>query len=269
MLFALATALVAGMLTVLAPCSLSLLPVVLGGSLMPNAGGVSQGAGGVSAGTAGGSAGSAGVGSGSGALTVPDHSRALVVVGSLAASVVLFTLVLKASTALIAVPPAVWRWLSGGLLVALGIGLLAPSLWDRISFATGLSGRGSAALSRASRRGGRRGAVLTGLVLGPVFSSCSPLYGYVVVTVLPSSPVRGVALLLAYVAGLSVVLLAIALLGQRLVARLRFAADPEGPLRRVVGTVFVILGVLILTGLLTRIESGLLDLAPWLPGSFV
>ena len=30
------------------------------------------------------------------------------------------------------------------------------------------------------------GEILTGAALGPVFTSCSPLYGYVIVTVLPA-----------------------------------------------------------------------------------
>ena len=70
------------------------------------------------------------------------------------------------------------------------------------------------------------GAVLTGAALGPVFTSCSPLFAYVVVTVLPAEPRRGLALLTAYVVGSSRCCSPIALAGQRLVLRLRWAADP-------------------------------------------
>ena len=80
--------------------------------------------------------------------------------------------------------------------------------------------------------------MLTGVALGPVFTSCSPLFGYVVVTVLPAEPARGLALLTAYVAGLVGVLLPIALLGQRAVRRLRWAADPHSWFRRGLGVLF-------------------------------
>ena len=154
----------------------------------------------------------------------PSAGRFLVT-GSLGASVFLFTLALKASTALIDVPPQVWRWLSGGILVALGIAALAPGLWDRVAVATGLSSGSARGLAAAHRRGGTLGAVLTGAALGPVFTSCSPLFAYVVVTVLPAEPSRGLALLTAYVVGLVTVLFSIALAGQRLVSRLRWAAN--------------------------------------------
>lgn len=73
---------VAGVLTALAPCVLSLLPIIVGGSL---AGG--------------------------------GRRRALTIVVSLGISVILFTLLLKVSSSLIDVPPATWQWLSGGILV--------------------------------------------------------------------------------------------------------------------------------------------------------
>ncbi|NHA66530.1 cytochrome C biogenesis protein [Phycicoccus sp. CMS6Z-2] len=234
-MLALAGALVAGALTTLAPCALSLLPVVVGGSV---AGGPGR----------------------------PVARRAALVAISLGASVFVFTLVLRASTALIGVPPSVWQWLSGGLLVALGVTQALPEVWDRITVATGLSGGSARGLAAAHRREGAVGAVLTGAALGPVFTSCSPLYGYVVVTVLPAEPVRGLALLTTYVVGLVTVLLAVGLGGQRVVRRMRWAADPHSPLRRGLGVLFVVLGVLVATGLMQDLETWVLvhsPLAPW------
>ncbi len=239
MLLALAGALLAGALTTLAPCALSLLPVVVGGSV-------------------------------TGAADRAAVRRALLVTGSLGASVFVFTLALKATTSLIDVPPSVWRWVSGGLLIGLGVVAIVPELWDRVSVASGLGGRSARGLSAAHRRGGTLGAVLTGAALGPVFTSCSPLFGYVVVTVLPAEPVRGLALLTAYVVGLVSVLLAIALAGQRLVSRLRWAADPHSAFRRGLGVLFVVMGVLIATGLMQDVETWVLEhspVAPWEIGS--
>ncbi|HSO64156.1 MAG TPA: cytochrome c biogenesis protein CcdA [Ornithinibacter sp.] len=236
---ALAGALLAGALTTLAPCALSLLPVVVGGSV-------------------------------SGAADRDAVRRAVLVTGSLGASVFVFTLALRASTALIDVPPSVWQWVSGGLLVALGLAAVFPEAWDRLSVGTGLSGSSARGLSAAHRRGGTTGAVLTGAALGPVFTSCSPLFGYVVVTVLPAEPARGLALLTAYVAGLVGVLLPIALLGQRAVRRLRWAADPHSWFRRGLGALFVVLGLLVATGLVQDVETWVLEhspVAPWEIGS--
>jgi cytochrome c-type biogenesis protein len=233
-LLALAGALLAGALTTLAPCALSLLPVVVGGSV---AGGAR-----------------------------PAASRAVVVAVSLGVSVFVFTLVLRATTALIGIPPSVWQWVSGGLLVALGLAQAVPELWDRVSVASGLSARSARGLSAAHGRTGTLGAVLTGAALGPVFTSCSPLYGYVVVTVLPAEPARGLLLLTTYVAGLVAVLLAVGLGGQRVVRRMRWAADPHSPLRRGLGVLFVVLGVLVATGLMQDLETWVLDhspVAPW------
>lgn len=239
MLLALAGALLAGALTTLAPCALSLLPVVVGGSV--------SGA------------------SGSAALR-----RAVLVTGSLGVSVFVFTLALRATTALIDVPPPVWRWVSGGLLVALGVVAIAPEIWDRAAVTTGLSSRSARGLSAANRRGGTVGAVLTGAALGPVFTSCSPLFGYVVVTVLPAEPARGLLLLTAYVVGLTSVLLAVALAGQRLVNRLGWAADPRSAFRRGLGLLFVVVGVLVATGAVQDVETWVLEhspVAPWEVGA--
>jgi cytochrome c-type biogenesis protein len=239
MLISLVGALLAGALTTLAPCALSLLPVIVGGSL-PAAG------------------------------APRAWRRALIVAGSLGVSVFVFTLALKATTALIGVPPSAWRWLSGSLLIALGVVGVLPALWDRVAMHSGLSARSARGLASAHRRDGSAGAVLTGAALGPVFTSCSPLYAYVVVTVLPAEPARGLALLTAYVVGLVAVLLAITVLGQRAVVRMRWAADPDSAFRRGLGVLFIVLGVLIITGSMQDIEAWVLEhspIAPWEIGS--
>lgn len=229
-MLALAGALVAGMLTTLAPCVLPVLPVVLGGS-----------------------------------VASAQRTRALVVAASLGVSVIAFTLLLKASTVLIDLDPRVWSFVAGGLLVGLGLVALFPAAWDRLSVAVGLQQRSAAGLAAATRREGLTGAVLTGAALGPVFTSCSPMYGYVVVTVLPSRPAYGFLLLLLYVVGLCATLLAVALLGRRLLARLGWLADPHGWLRRGLGALFVAVGLVVLTGLDRDLQTWLIENAPVRP----
>lgn len=252
-MLALIGAFVAGVLTTLAPCVLPLLPVIVGSSLAGPAEATTSGAG-----PAGGTTTAVRV-------RTAARRRALVITASLGASIFLFTLALKASTALIGIPPEVWQWVSGGLLVGLGLVALFPDLWERLAAALQLQSRSAAGLSAARSRDGLTGQVLTGAALGPVFTSCSPLYGYVIVTVLPADLSYGLLLLAVYVAGLCGALLAIALLGQRAVAGARWAADPHGWFRRGLGAVFVLIGVLVITGGMREIEAWLIEHSPVQP----
>ncbi len=85
------------------------------------------------------------------------------------------------------------------------------------------------------------------------------------VTVLPSDRARGLTLLTAYVIGLVGVLLVIALLGQRAVAKVRWAADPHSRVRRGLGLGFIVMGLLIATGTLVRLETWLVQSSPIRP----
>ncbi len=246
-------ALVAGVLTTLAPCVLPLLPVIVGGALVPEATVTTE-----SDASPGGSVAVA-------PRVRAPYRRAVIIVGSLSVSVVVFTLLLKVSTSLIGIPPAAWQYLSGAVLVALGLSALFPSQWDRVSAALRLQARSGERLARADARGGDLGAVLTGAALGPVFSSCSPLYAYVVVTVLPASFGEGMVLLAAYVVGLSATLLAIALLGQRLIRGLGWVADPHGWFRRGLGLVFIVVGIGVALGWDRALQTWVLENSPWQP----
>ncbi|MGL5828036.1 MAG: cytochrome c biogenesis protein CcdA, partial [Angustibacter sp.] len=227
-------ALLAGILTTLAPCVLPLLPVIVGGAISPGAGQQSRAA-------------------------LGDRKRALLIAAGLAISVLLFTLLLRASTILIDVPPEFWQIFSGVVLILLGLVQLLPALWERADTALDLGGRSHRLLGSGGAAGGVTGALLTGAALGPVFSSCSPLYGYVVATVLPSSWARGIALLLAYVLGLAGTLLIVALLGQRAVRKLRWAANPQGWFRRVIALLFILVGLAIITGFDRDIQTWLIE----------
>lgn len=227
-------AVVAGVLTTLAPCVLPMLPVIVGGSIGPS--------------------------------TAASRRRAYIITASLGLSIVAFTLILRASTALIGVPTEVWQWLSGGLLIGLGIASAFPQIWERVSARLSLQQRSTARLATVRNRQGTAGAVLTGAALGPVFTSCSPMYGYVIVTVLPASLGQGLVLLAGYVVGLCGTLLAVALLGQRLIGHARWAADPRSWFRRGLGVVFILVGLVILTGLDRDIQRWILEhspIAPW------
>lgn len=214
----------AGVLTVLAPCILPLLPVVVGRS-------------------------------------VGTHSRMtpFVVIGSLALSILLFTYLLKASTALIAIPPAVWGYISGGILVAIGLTLLFPRLLQHLPLLKKTHQSANQLLGAGYQKQNVWGDALVGAALGPVFSSCSPTYFVILATVLPASFALGSLYLLAYIAGLVLVLGLIALLGQRLTRKLQFAADNESVIKRSVGALILIVGVFVATGYDKQIEAWMLD----------
>lgn len=227
MLFTALLSLVAGVLTVLAPCVLPFLPVIVGGSL----GG--------------------------------GRRRPYLIAASLVVSLMAFTLLLKASTVLIAVDPRVWTILSGSIVVLLGISMLFPALWTRVAGVLKL-GEGSHALLDKARSGrsGTLSAIATGAALGPVFSSCSPTYAWVIATVLPASQVAGLAYLTLYCIGMAGALLAIALVGRRLIDKLAWAADPRGWFQRTVAVLFIIVGLSIATGVDKAVQTWAAEWAP-------
>jgi len=214
----------AGVLTVLAPCILPLLPVVIG-------------------------AGASG------------RSRATpyIVIASLAVSIIAFTFLLKVSTVFITIPPSVWTYLSGGILIGFGLILTFPTLWDSLPGLARLSGKSNKLVGTGYQKKTVWGDMLIGAALGPVFSTCSPTYFVILATVLPASFVLGTVYLLAYVFGLSLVLLLIALLGQKFANRLTLFSDSRGWLKKGFGWLFVVLGILIILGFDKKIEIKILD----------
>ena len=212
------------MLTVLAPCILPLLPVVIGSS-----------------------------------VAARNKFTPYVVVGSLALSIVVFTYLLKASTALITIPPEVWTYLSGGILTVFGLTLLFPALWERVPGLALLSSKSNRLVGAGYRKKSLWGDALIGAALGPVFSTCSPTYFVILASVLPASFVLGTTYLLAYVLGLSLILLLLGLLGERLAGHMAGFANPRGWFKRSIGLLFVILGLMIAFGYEKKIETTILE----------
>lgn len=216
------------MLTILSPCILPMLPIVVGGSI-------------------------------SGKDEKPDRIRPLIVTGSLALSIILFTLVLRATTALIDIPREFWSGVSGAIIIIFGIITLFPNLWEAVSTKLKLGNSSNTILAKSAQRSGRWGAVLVGFSLGPVFSSCSPTYAIILATVLPRSFGEGLVNLIAYALGLAVVLLLISGFGQKIISKLTWAADPEGWFKRTLGVLFMVIGIGILFGLDKQLEAYLLE----------
>ena len=214
----------AGVLTVLSPCVLPLLPVVLAGSAAEK-----------------------------------SRRAPYLVIGSLAVSVLAFTLLFKATTALLGIPRPVWLILSGALVVFIGASMVFPKIWDTLSTRVGLSSAAGNLSERSSNSTGTTRSILLGFSLGPVFTSCSPTYGLILAVVLPANFAEGLINIVGYTLGLSAVLLAIALGGRGVTTRLKWATDPGGKFRRGIGVFLVIIGLLTATGTLKTIETWMVD----------
>jgi cytochrome c-type biogenesis protein len=219
----------AGVLTIAAPCILPLLPVVVGGSVARDA------------------------------AEARDWRRPLVIAGSLAVSVVVFTLLLKATTALLGVPQMVWQSVSGVIVLLFGANLLWPALWERVSERLGLYSQAQRWMGEASAHKGYRGEMLLGAALGPIFNSCSPTYALIVAAILPASFGLGLVYLMAYALGLGLTLLAVAYFGRAVTSRLGWYANPRGWLRKVLGVVFIVVGLVVLFGFDKAIQAYVLE----------
>ncbi|MCA9352669.1 cytochrome c biogenesis protein DipZ [Patescibacteria group bacterium] len=223
----------AGILTILAPCVLPLLPVIIGGSVSET----------------------------------NDKKRPLIITLSLAASIVVFTLLLKASTLLIDIPQDFWKWFAATIVFLFAVSLLFPNAWPTLSLWFGkvtgqtesVEHKSQKVLFKFYKKKGFWAAVVLGAALGPVFASCSPTYFLILGTVLPASFFVGVLNLIAYSIGLALVMFLISYAGQRFTKTLNLAADPKGWFKRALGILFLVVAIAIATGYDKKFSTYLLD----------
>lgn len=220
----------AGILTVAAPCILPLLPVVVGRSVLTADG-----------------------------KREDNWYRPFVISLSLGISVVVFTLLLKATTVFLGIPQTLWQSISGGIIALFGSNLLWPHGWEVLAIKLNLNGRSNKLLGISRKKQGLASDALVGFSLGPIFNSCSPTYALIVATVLPASFFTGFLYLLAYATGLSGTLLIISLAGQSAVTKLGWVANPNGWLKKVVGVILVVVGLSILIGLDKQFQAFVLE----------
>ncbi|MBT4384389.1 cytochrome C biogenesis protein [Candidatus Peregrinibacteria bacterium] len=213
----------AGLLTVLAPCVIALLPVILGGNLGQK-----------------------------------DPWRPLIIASSLGVSVLVFTLLLKATTVLIGIPREFWTYVSGALVLVFGLTMMFPSAWSNLAYKLGLY-KSEKLLEKSGHKKGKWGAVLLGASLGPVFTTCSPTYAIILAVVLPANFFVGLLNLIAYALGLVLLLLLIGYGGQKVSSKFRFAVNPNGWFKRGLGVLLVLTGLMIVTGFDKTLEGWVLD----------
>lgn len=219
-------AIIAGLLTVLAPCILPLLPIVIGT--------VGEGKKGIS-------------------------RRSLRVIAALAVSVVIFTLLLKASTALIAIPPSFWQYFSGSIIVLVGLAIVFPNVWTKLPLVSRVSISSNKAVGAGYQKHSAYGDLLIGAALGPVFTTCSPTYLLIIATILPAAFLTGLFYLLGFVLGLTGALLLIAYFGERLTSAIGKRMGTAEGVKRVFGVLIIVVGLAIMTGYDKQLETKILD----------
>jgi cytochrome c biogenesis protein CcdA len=154
----------------------------------------------------------------------------------------------------------VWSFISGGIVLLFGLTILFPSLWENVMQKTGLNLKANQLLGQSqAKNSGIKKDMILGAALGPVFNSCSPTYALIVAVVLPSSFITGLGYLFAYALGLGVILLLISIFGRVLTNKLKWMSNPHGAFQKIVGGVFLVVGLLIIFGLDKQIQTSVLD----------
>lgn len=221
---------IAGVLTVLAPCILPLIPVILGGSVLHDNTSNKQ-----------------------------SLKKPVVMILSLIISIIIFTLLLKFTTSLLGVPTQVWSVIAGTIVLLFGVSTLFPVVWEKIMVITGMQAAASRLMGRSQSGHGIAKDIMLGAALGPVFNSCSPTYALIVAVVLPVAFLEGLGYLAAYSVGLGAVLLLVAIFGRALVARFKWMSMPGGMFQRSVGVIFIVVGLIIVFGIDKQIQAFVLE----------
>ncbi len=212
-MFLLFVAFLSGVLTVLSPCVLPLLPIILGGGMYES----------------------------------DSKKWAFILISSLGISLLIFTLLLKVSSSLISIPEYFWQYFSGIIIIALWIIMLFPNLWKYLSEKWWLNKASNRALQNTQKFSGNKKYIFMWIALGPVFSSCSPMYAVILALVLPAWYLFWILALIFYIVWLASILLLISILWQSWVKKLKWASKPSGIFKKIVAFVFIVLWILIIS----------------------
>lgn len=219
----------AGALTILSPCVIPLVPIVLGSAAQRHRWGP------------------------------------LALALGLVASFTLTGFIIATLGASIGLNPEGIRWWSAVLLLVVGVVLIVPTLQHLFEHAAGPLSNWAAGRQARLERFGLAGQAGIGVLLGLVWSPCvGPTLGAATVLAAQGKDLAQVALVMgAFALGIASVLLVMALFAQSLLARWRgrlMVAGTRG--RRVLGVLIVLVGVLILTGTDRSLEAAVIGVLP-------
>jgi cytochrome c-type biogenesis protein len=222
----------AGALTILSPCVLPLVPVVLGSAAQRH------------------------------------RLGALALAGGLIASFTIVGFVLAAFGSRLGIDPDQVRVIGAIILGAAGAFLLLPKLQDRVAYAAApLMGWAGERQQRLDN-GGLWAQAAIGILLGLVWSPCvGPTLGAAIALAAQGRDLSRVALTMAaFATGIAAVLVSIAFIGRTLFASVRNGLASKAKVAKVgLGGILVAVSILVLTGLDRVIEAEFVLGAPdWL-----
>ena len=212
-------------LTVLAPCVLPMLPVILSGTF----------------------------------LDTKNKYTPYIIIASLSFSLMIFSIFLKVSSFFIWLPQDFWKYFSWILIILLWLTFTFPLFWSKISSFIWFEKGSQELLSEANKKRWLIRNILIGFSLWPIFSSCSPTYLLILSFILPANFFEWILYLVAYIGWLSLTLLCIALVGKKLINRIKWATDPQGLFKKSLWVLLIIVWIAIITWIDKQIETKLLD----------
>ncbi|HIA91878.1 TPA: cytochrome c biogenesis protein CcdA [Candidatus Saccharibacteria bacterium] len=221
---------VAGVLTVLAPCVLPLLPVILGGSVTAAS-----------------------------EPSKPNLKRPLVITGSLVLSIVAFSILLRSTVSSFSISDQTLQIFSGTVVVLFGLSFAVPKLWEWVALKTKFYQKSTGFFSKSTAKKSKYSDAILGLSLGPVFTSCSPTYFLIVGPLIANNFAEGLLNLIVYSIGLAGTLLLIAIGGQKIANKLGWLTNPNGKFPKILGVIFIIVGLMILFGIDKEIQEYILE----------
>lgn len=220
-------AIFAWMLTVLAPCVLPVLPVIMGWS-----------------------------------LATQKWYKPFVIIGSAWVFIVIFTLLLKATTAFITIPDSFWRAVSWTIIVLYGLTLLFPDVWTSIVNKIGGHKMHSIA-HKAKQKGTVRWDILLGGSLGPIFATCSPTYALLLGIVFPQSFLLWTIYVILYTIWFVFILTLVTYGWRAIIQKLHWATDEKWWFKRILWVILVVVWIAIMAWWMKDFETRMLDQWFW------
>lgn len=234
----------AGLLSVLAPCVLPMIPVMLWGWL------------------------------------VWDRRKPIRIIWSAMICIFVFTYLLKISSTFVDIPTSTRTWISWIIIWLYGLILIFPRLWDRVvvwfrKCREDLLGRPLNDMKTTLSQNNRNDAVAGGYhpplqfslwwdillwaSLWPIFATCSPTYALLLGSVLPVSTSLAVLWILAYMIGFGGFLYILVLGGRQIIKKFYKLSDSNGRFKKILWWILLILWIFIVTGYIKTIEANLIS----------
>jgi cytochrome c-type biogenesis protein len=228
----LALSFVAGVLSILSPCVLPILPIVLG------------------------------------AAASEQKFGPVALAAGLSVSFVVIGLFVATIGYSIGLDADVFRRVAAALMIAIGLVLLLPRIQAQLAVASGPIANWADTRFRNSRGGRSSGQFWIGVLLGAVWSPCvGPTLGAASLLAAQGRDLGQVGLVMfVFGVGASLPLLALGLVSREAMLRWRHRLASAGQgMKAALGGVFIAIGILVLTGLDKLVETALVEASPqWL-----